>query len=295
MLSEPLAPTHPDFGFFRGAILSARAVFARRDLVKLLVRREVRARYKDSSLGIVWSLARPLAQLGIYYFAIGKLLELERQIPSFAIFVFVGLSAWGLFTEIVTKGVTAITSNAGLVKKVYLPREVFPLATTGSALFNFAVQLGILLVVVIAARQVPPVGTWIYAIAGFAVILVFGTAVAMLLSALTVNARDLEHLVEVAVVILFWASPIVYSFAFVDRFAQGSRSWLHDLYLSNPVTLGVMGMQRGLWGAGSNDGAAVWPSDLGLRLGIALALSLAFLWISQRVFDRLQGNFAQEV
>jgi len=291
---EPLRPVGHPAGFVSGTLASVREVFAHRELLGLLVRRELRARYKDSSLGIVWSLIRPLTQLLIYYFAIGGILGLARQIPSFAIFVFVGLTAWTLFTEIVSAGTTSIVSNAGLVKKVYLPREIFPLASVGGALFNFGVQFAILLAATAVFGEFPLTPDLIYAPLAVLVILAFGTALALLLSAVNVYLRDIQHLVEVAIVVLFWASPIVYGFSFVHSAIGDSP--LMQVYLANPMTLAVLGMQKALWLAGTTDAVGPnWPDDLGVRLLVALAASLLLLWLGQRVFARLQGDFAQEL
>jgi ABC-2 type transport system permease protein len=279
--------------FFRGTLRSLRELWSRRELLVLLVRRELRARYKDSSLGVVWSLIRPLAQLLIYYFAIGQVLGAARSIPSFAIFVFVGLTGWTLFTEIATNGTKSIVNNAGLIRKVYLPREIFPLASVGGALFNLGVQLLILLLATVAFGQFPLSFDILWAVPSLLLIILVGTAVALLLSAVNVYLRDSEHLVEVVLIVLFWASPIVYSYNFLSDFTADNPV-LREIYLANPVTLGVLGLQRGLWSAGAYD-PANWPPDLALRMLIAFAVTLVLLWLSQRVFARLQGNFAQEL
>jgi ABC-2 type transport system permease protein len=290
----PLLPVVHPRGWFRGTGASLKDIWSQRELIWLLTNRELKARYKNSSLGVLWSLVRPLAQLLIYYFAIGQVLGVARSIPSFAIFVFVGLTIWTLFTEIVGKGTTSIINNSGLVKKVNLPREVFPLASAGSAYFSFVVQLVILLIATVVFGQFPLTPDVLYALLAVVLISVFGVAIAMFLSAVTVYLRDIEHLVEVALVILFWASPIVYSYNFVNNVIAGT--WLEPIYLANPITLAVLGMQRGLWVAGAQqEGVVNWPPDLALYMWIALAASLVLLWFSQRVFARLQGNFAQEL
>jgi ABC-2 type transport system permease protein len=102
----------------------------------------------------------------------------------------------------------------------------------------------------------------LYVPVAIALLLVFGTALAILLSAVNVYLRDVQHLIEIVILILFWASPIVYSFSFVTSFLKGG--WLEELYLANPVTLAILAFQRGIW-------------------------------VAQRVFARLEGNFAQEL
>lgn len=291
---EPLIPVGQSTGFITGTWSSLQDVWAHRELLTLLVKREIRARYKDSSLGVVWSLVKPLVQLLVYYFAIGQVLGVARNIPSFAIFVFVGLTVWGLFTEIVSSGTMSIVNNSGLVKKVYLPREIFPLASVGGALFNFSLQLVILVAATVVLGKFPLTTDLAYAPLALANVIVFGTAVAVVLAASTVYLRDIQHLVEVALTVAFWASPIVYSFSFVHRAIAGT--FLEQIYLANPVTLSVLGMQKAFWIDGTAQTSQTnWPPDLALRMWISLAISIVLLWLGQRVFSRLQGNFAQEL
>ena len=142
-------------GFFRGFFRSLADVVGQRELLVLLVRRELKARFKDSSLGFLWTLIRPITLLMIYFVAIGQFLGAARLIPDFAIFVFAGLTLWGLYNEIIVGGTSSIVSNAGLIKKVYLPREIFPLAASGSAIVTFLIQLGILVAAVLLLGQFP--------------------------------------------------------------------------------------------------------------------------------------------
>ena len=286
-------------GGFWGSI---REVLAHRELLDLLIRSELKARYKDSSLGFLWSLIKPLTLLLIYYIAIGQFLGAARGIPDFAIFVFAGLTIWGLYSEIVSAGTISMVSNAGLIKKVYLPREIFPLAATGSALFNFAVQMSVLILATIVLGQFPLSWNLLYVPVAIGIVLIYGIAFAILLSALNVYLRDIQYLVEVAMLLLFWASPIVYAWSYVVD-AVNVPSWLPNVYLLNPVSNAVLAFQKGMWQAGSEtrliDGVSIapqpWPADLDLRLAIVAVVGLVLLIICQRVFQKLQGNFAQEI
>lgn len=273
----------------RGAIQTLKEIAGQREMLALLVRRDLKARYKDSALGFVWTLVRPLTQLLIYYIVIGKFLSAERGIPDFAIYVFTGLTAYGLFSEIVSGGTASIVGNAGLIKKIYLPREVFPLATVGSALFNFAIQLGILLIATIVLGVFPLSPELVYFLPGLLVLLIYGTAFGLLLSAVNVYLRDVQYLVEVLLLLLLWASPIVYSWSMVKGVI--GEGVLLDVYTNNPITLGVLAFQRSLWVSGS--ATAEYPPDLMLRLGVAALIGLVLLVGAQRVFTKLQGNFAQ--
>ena len=302
LAAEPLREAGPRPGFASGTLSSLRDIVAHRELMGFLVRRELKSRYKDSALGFLWSLIRPLAMLLIYYVALGKFLGAARSIPDFAIFIYTGLTAWTLFAEIVTIGTASIVANSGLIKKVYLPREVFPLSVVGSAVFNFAIQLGILIAATISVRRFPTGPRWFFFPLSLVVLLVWATALALLLSAVNVYLRDVGYLVEVALMILFWASPIVYSWKLVHNeltcvakippVACHPHLLLEQLYLANPITLVVSGFQQTFWVAG--DGQPV-PEHLGERLGIALAVGLVLLWLCQRTFARLQANVAQEL
>ncbi|TFC72400.1 ABC transporter permease [Cryobacterium sp. TMS1-20-1] len=288
-------------GGFWGSI---KEVLAHRELLDLLIRRELKARYKDSSLGFLWSLIKPLTMLLIYYVAIGQFLGAARGIPDFAIFVFAGLTIWGLYSEIVLSGTMSIIGNAGLIKKVYLPREIFPLAAAGSAIFNFAIQMIVLVAATVVLGQFPLSWNLLYVPVAILIVLVYGVAFAILLSALNVYLRDIQYLVEVAMLLLFWASPIVYAWSYVVNSAVVvSHSWIASLYLLNPVSNAVLAFQKGMWQAGSQTrtiGETVvspqpWPVDLDLRLLVVTIIGFILLIVCQRVFQKLQGNFAQEI
>lgn len=274
-----------------GSWHSLREIFRHRELLSLLVRRDLKSRYKDSVLGFVWTLVRPLTQLLIYAIIIGQVLRAASGIPDFAIYVFTGLTVYGLFSEIISGTTASIVGNSGLIKKIYLPREIFPLASVGSAIFNFLIQFVILLVATIVIGK-PPLHeeTW-YLIPSVLLLLVFGTAFGLLLSAINVYLRDVQYLVEVVLLLLLWASPVVYSWTMV-RDALGNSLAL-DIYTNNPVTLAVLGFQKAMWVGGQ--GVAEYPDFLLLRMGIAFVIGIILLLGFQRVFSRLQGNFAQVV
>lgn len=291
--SEELELVSKPIHLFKGSLKSIKAIIAEHELIRSLVSRELKARYKDSSLGLLWSLMRPLVQLLIYYVAIGQFLGAARSIPDFALFVFSGLTIWGFFSEIVSGGTISIINNAGLVKKIYVPREIFPVSVAGGAVINLGFQLIILIAGCFLLGSPPDPSNLLLAVGSIVLILVFGLAISLMLAALTVYLRDLEHLVEIGLMILFWASPIVYSMSFVHS-ALGGTVW-ESIYQSNPITLSIVGMQKAFWSAGSNSPGQYWPPDLGVHITIALAVSAVLLYFAQRLFQKLQGDFAQEL
>lgn len=273
---------------------SLRDILKHRHILGLFVRRDLKSRYKDSVLGFAWTLIRPITQLAIYWVVVGKFLGAERGIPLFAIYIFTGLTAFGLFQEIVTSSTNSIVSNSGLVKKVYVPRELFPLAATGTAIFNFAIQLMILLAACLVFGNVSVSWDILYFFPATIILLLFGTGLGLLLSAWNVYLRDVAYLVEVLMMIMLWASPILYSWEMVQSvLAKIGAPWLLEIYLNNPITLAILGYQRAIWGTAMHGLNS--PSNMPLRMLIAVAVGLAFIYLAQRVFSRLQGNFAQEL
>jgi ABC-2 type transport system permease protein len=269
---------------------SVREVVGRRQLLGLLIRRDLKARFKDSALGLVWSLLKPLTQFAIYFFVVGQILGAARGIPDFAIFVFAGLTIYGLFAETINGATQSIINNAGLIKKVALPREIFPLASVGSGLFNFAIQVAVLIVAALALGGLRPGLHLLYAFPAIAVVVIYALALGLVLAAVNVYLRDIQYLTELVLMVLLWASPIVYSWSMAAGIF--GRGLLLEIYSNNPVTLSVMAFQ---YAFRSPEIPAEYPADLLLRLGVAAVIGLVVLVIAQRVFSRLEGNFAQEL
>jgi ABC-2 type transport system permease protein len=227
--------------------------------------------------------------LAVYYLVLGRFLGAQRSIPDFAVYIFTGLTAYQVFSEVVTGCTGSILGNAGLIKKVYLPREVFPLSTVGSALFNFVVQVCVLTGATVLVGSVPTGPRLLYLPLSLGVLLVWGTAAGLLLGAVNVYLRDVQYLVEIGLMVLFWSTPTVYSWQLVKD-AVGPVA--ESLYLLNPVSVAVLGMQRAFWVAG--DGQPT-PEHLGVRLAVMLVVGIFAAWGAHRVFARLEGNFAQEL
>ncbi|AMM21701.1 sugar ABC transporter [Frondihabitans sp. PAMC 28766] len=288
---EPLVVAGQPTGAFAGRIGIIRDIFAHRSLLDLLVRRDLKSRYKDSALGFVWTLIRPITQLLIYYVILGQVLGAARNIPEFAVYVFSGLTVYNLFSEIIGGATGSIVANAGLIKKVYVPREIYPLASIGSAMFNFGIQIIVLLAATAVTGQFPIHLGLLYFFPSTLLILIYGTAFGLLLAAANVYLRDMGYLVEVLLMLLMWGSPIVYAWATVAAHAK-HFGLLLSIYTDNPITLAVLGFHRAFWVAGPDNN---YPNDMLLHMIVAGVIGLVLIVVFQRVFSRLQGNFAQEL
>lgn len=294
LAEQPLHSVTPSGDGVGGFFRTFRDIWTHRQLLGLMVRRDVKARYKDSVLGMLWTLINPLVQLGVYFLVMGQILGAARGIPDFAIYVFSGLTIYGLFSESLSGATGSIVANSGLVRKVYVPREVFPLAATGSALFTFGIQLLVLIVASVALGAAKPSWSVLYLFPAVALVLVYAVAFGLLLSALNVYLRDVQYLTQVVLMLALWASPIVYAWTMVsDVLARYNLpGWVLEMYTASPLTLAILGFHRAFWSAGT---PADYPSHLLARMTIAFIVGLVLLVICQRAFARLQGNFAQEL
>src|SRR3954447_14366144 len=172
-----------------------RDIWRFRELLRNLVRKELKVKYKNSVLGFVWSMLNPLFLLAVYGVAFNIL---GTAFDYFAVWLLIGLLVWNLFSASLMAGTTSITGNAYLVNKVRFPREVLPLAAVGAALVHFFLQSMVLVGVLLLLRYNVDWGyVWLLPIA-LATLLVFVGAVAIMLGAMNVYLRDTGHLLELA-------------------------------------------------------------------------------------------------
>jgi ABC-2 type transport system permease protein len=280
-------------------------IWRARQLLVNMVSTEIRVKYKNSFLGLVWSLLSPAMSLFVYALVFG--LALRNGIPDFVILLFSGLLVWNLFQTSVLTATGAIVNNAGLVKKVSFPREVLALASVGSASIFFLFQ-SIVLVLFLAGFQYRPAFGELFLIpAALVPLLVFTSAMAIFLAAVNVYLRDIQHLIEVVVgSAWFWACPIVYSFQHVV-YPKLSEHHLLWLYFLNPITPLVLTFERVIYARTGLVPLTVAPHTPTQLLpgwsswtyiegdAIVLGVSLVLLYGAMIVFGRLAGNFAEEL
>lgn len=283
--------------WFRGSVRDWMDVWRSRELLGNLVRKELKVKYKDSFLGFFWTLVRPLLQLLVYSVAIGVFLGSGKVIPQFGVYLFTGLVAWTLFTDILGGATGSIVSNGGLVKKVNVPHELFPLSVVGASGVNFLLQLVVLIGAYVITRSWPDLGNLALVPLALVVLILFASALGFVLAAANVFLRDVQYLVEIGTLLWFWMTPIVYDWTKVRRTLSGSRSWMFDLYMANPMANVVLAFQRALWPGGRTKAGSAFYYDGNLvpRLLVIGAVSLVLLWFGQRVFARAKGTFAQEL
>jgi len=269
-----------------------RQIAAHHELLLNLIRLELKAKYKASALGFAWSLLNPAMYLVVFYIAFDVILG--GGIPRFPIYLLSGLLVWNFFTTALNSGTGSVVAGSGLVKKVWFPREILPLASVGAALVHFFLQLTVLIVALAGLRH--PVGWTEMTLLPLALadLILMAAGFALLFSVANVYLRDMAHFVELALMAWFWVTPIVYPFKQLTQALHGHAA----IGLLNPVTSIVLVFQRGLYGEFGNP--PVLDPHLSLlwylrNLFVVTVGAMVLTAVALRVFARLEGNLAEEL
>jgi ABC-2 type transport system permease protein len=278
-----------------------RELIAHREVLVNLVRKELKVKYTASVLGAFWSLLNPVVFLAVFSFVV---VVLRQSIPDFPVFLLSGLLAWNFVSNSLQGGARSVIDNANLVKKMAFPREILPLSAIGVALFDFVLQSAVLLLfIAVSGHGLHLPELWLYPLA-IAVLVVFATAMTFWISAMNVRYRDVGHLLNLALLVWFWFTPIVYQGWLVQRKLEtihilGVDAW--SLYLLNPVAVIVLGFQRALYailvpGSGMDPILPLMSLQrLASVLLVVLAVSVLLLLLAWRSFFNRSGDFAEEL
>jgi ABC-2 type transport system permease protein len=271
------------------------------ELLAELVRKDLKVKYKNSALGFVWSLANPLLYLAVFTLVFNVFLK--GGVDNFAVLFMAGFLVWNFFNLSTLTATGAVVGNANLVRKVRFPRIVLPLSSVGFAGVHFVLQFLVFLVFLVPFYP-DALGPQLWLVVpALAVALTFTLAMSLLASALNVRYRDVQHLLEIALLAWFWLTPIVYRVAMVQE--QFSKvPWLFKVYMANPMAAVVVAMQRAIYRypvVPGDNGELVRILPTGgyafyLRwLGVAAVVSAVLLGVGLWTFRRLQADFAEEL
>jgi ABC-2 type transport system permease protein len=279
-----------------------RVLAAHREVLANLTRKELKVKYAASVLGAVWSLLNPLVYLAVFTFVTQVL---GTNVPHYPVYLLSGLLAWNLFSASVSTGSRAVLDNANLVKKIAFPREILPLSSIGVALVDFVLQMAVLLAIMVVSGyglSMPELALLPLAILA---LIAFTTMLTLLLAAMNVRYRDVGHLLNIALLVWFWATPIVYASGLVqqelgcgDILGFGCKL-VEFLYWLNPLTPVVEGMHRALYVTVSPEGTQVlYDVSLGwlaLVLAAVVVASVVLLRFTWGYFFSRSGDFAEEL
>lgn len=257
-------------GFFKD-------LYEYRELLKTSISKDVRGKYKNSILGVMWSFLNPLLQIAVYALVFPLLMR-GGGIENYTVFICCGLIPWTFFSTAISRTSFTIIENGNIVKKVYFPREILPLSLVTSETVNFLITSLIMIAFTIANG----LGITKYILL-FPVILVIQyilqLGISLILSSVTVYFRDLQHFIGVLLQLFFYATPIVYSVETIPANYQ----WILKL---NPMTYIIEGYRDILYNQ-------CMPNLK--MLGIILLIGIVGTVIGYIIFNKLQKRFAEEL
>ena len=257
---------------------------AARELLRNLVRRDLKIQHRGTALGALWSLITPITTVAIYTFIFTVIMPASPvqdagDVP-FAVYLFVGLTIWNLFQNGLISGTSSVVGSGYLLSKVYFRREILPLTSVLSALTTFCWEFGVAFIVTLVFVGIP---SWqivfLPLIVLVAATLSFGLG--LLLSTAAVFFRDVQHFIGIFMQLWFWGTPIIYSMNLLDH-----RPTFQTLVQLNPMTGVVVSLRNILLTHTSPD----WK-----LLGYSAGVALVFLVIGMLVFRRNERLFAEMI
>jgi lipopolysaccharide transport system permease protein len=255
------------------------ALFRYRVLIHSLVVRELKARYRGSVLGFLWSFINPLLQLVIYWFVFSYIMPTrgEAGMSPYALFLFCGILPWTWFSSSVMESAAVLMTGGNLIKKILFPAEVLPIVVVLANLVHFVLGLPILAAFLIYYGKLHL--TLVFFPAVVLLQLVFSLGVCLFISALAVHFRDVQNIIANLMMLWFFASPVIYSYLTVSPSIQRYLNY-------NPMTHILVGYHQTLFTGSMGH----WPWLL-----VMVPASLFTFLVGYYFFDRLRETFAEEV
>jgi lipopolysaccharide transport system permease protein len=283
------------------ALRKFQEIWAYRELIRNLVLRDLRTRYKGSALGYLWTQLAPLLLMLVFWFVFSSIFP--SGIAMFPVFLIVALLPWNYCAEAVTSGARSVIDNAALIKKVFFPREVLPLVSVFSALLNYVLSLPTLLALMAAVQffyaPLREQGQWFnfsWTLVYLPVILmiqtIFLAGVALFLGAFSVFFRDAVHLLGIVVQFWFFLTPVVYAVDLLNLSPLQAQllRWL------NPMASLIEFYREVLYGSAVGIGQVPTPAVPALDSVVrVLITALAMLAFGYWFFQRQSGKFGEEI
>jgi len=267
-----------------------REIWRYREVLLLLIGRDLKVRYRNSVLGFFWSLLNPLLQVGVFVVVFKFIIQMKE--PNFAFKILFCYMAWMFFQQTILDGTVCIAQNVELVRATYFPRLVLPLSTLGSNLVHFAL-VGVMFILIFWLHPVHVPLACAFAVPLFVLLqMVLMLGVLLVLSSLSVFYSDVRYVVGTVIQLWFFLSPILYSAqqALASEKAQ-QWAWAQIAFKMNPLTP-IMAAYRTLllegWDHIPFEG--FWGS-----LAVSAGISVLLLVVGWAIFGRLQWRFAEQV
>lgn len=253
-----------------------REIYNYREMIFMLVRRDLRGKYKGSVLGFAWTFINPLLQLAVYTMVFSVVMR--SGIDKYYIFLFVALIPWIAMSSSVIGGSTCIIGQQNLVTKIHFPRQVLPITTVTTSFVNMLLCMVVVLAVCFFAIGLNFAVLW-YLIPVILVEYALAMGIAFLVSGLTVYFRDLEHILGIAVMAWQFLSPVMYSVEMVPESLQG-------IFRLNPMTSVITAYRQILYYKAAPDLSTMVT---------AVGMAAFFLVVGWFAFKALERHFAEEM
>lgn len=246
-----------------------------RELLEELTKREIKQRYKQSVLGYAWVLLNPLLQMVVMAFVFSRILPVGSVESPYPIFLYIGLLPWTLLSSSLVASANALIGNAGLLTKIYLPREVFVQSVLLAKMVDFFLAASVL-VVFLALYQVPLYLSILWVVPIFILQSIFTYALALLIASLNVFYRDVQYLLNFVVMVWMYVTPVIYP----STLFPGHLQWV---FLLNPMAVFITAYRESLLAGNTPD---LWS------LGLSSLITLGLYICAARVFAQLEGRFS---
>jgi lipopolysaccharide transport system permease protein len=260
--------------------IEVRELVGFKDLILEFARRDIKLRYRQTVLGIAWVVLQPIVAAGVLNFAFGIVAGARPQGPSYFLFTFAGLLAWNVFSMTLNKTSLSLVGNSYLISKVYFPRLILPLSGTLATLLDFAIALVVLLIVEVFHGLVPQwplllLPVWLV------LILLLALGAGLVAAALTVQYRDIQHILPILIPFMLYASPVAYDVT------QIPENYQRLFYLINPLAAPIVAFRASLLPS--------TPMPPLAYLAWSCAFSVAVFVLGAAVFKRTERRFADVV
>ena len=253
-----------------------REIYQYRELLKTNVKKEIRGKYKGSFLGVLWSFINPLLQVVVYAIVFPYIMRIQTD--NYLVYLIIGVIPWNFFVTVINQGMITVRMNAGIIKKVYFPREILPLSVALSGLVNFFISS----VIIILFCLFSGVGiSWHIILFPLIAIIqfFFSLGIVLAFSAINIYIKDTEYLIQFFLNLLFYATPILYQ---AELFPSTIR-WILSL---NPMTQIIMAYRN----------VFMYHALPGLKGFLYLiVLTIIIIFIGYKIFKKLEKGFAEEV
>jgi lipopolysaccharide transport system permease protein len=262
----------------RWAVINFGEVVEFRDLLMSFMRRDLKLRYRQTALGVIWVVLQPLLTAGAFSFIFGKVAKFPSDGVPYFVFAFAGSLGWSVFSNALGKISSSLVGNAQLVSKIFFPRLVLPLSLLGSVMVDLVAGLALLAVLCVIAGVSPGIGVltlpfWIM------LLLLMSCGLGLAAASLMVKYRDVGYVLPVIIQVLLYASPVAYS---VAALPTGLRGW----YQLNPLSGALEGFR---WAVLGTHVPGPWPVLWSAMFAVVLFIAGA------SVFGTMERRFADVI